>query len=141
MGFFQNKTVTLFNRYFDAVTEEEIWYPTLFDHADLVENRKTVVSQKEKEKTDTVMLYIDEENLPKQYLETKAWAALPLEERGKYFTLTLAEDFFVKGDCTGIEIPEKDFYEWIRKRKDGVYKVIDINRYEDILPHFEIGGS
>lgn len=37
MGFFDNKTVTLFNRSFNAETEEETYYPTLLEGVDLVE--------------------------------------------------------------------------------------------------------
>ena len=39
MGFFDNKTVTLFNRSFNAETEEETYYPTLLEGVDLVETK------------------------------------------------------------------------------------------------------
>lgn len=138
--FFNTKTVTLFNRSYNAKTEQESYYMTVLDRADLVINRKTAVSKDGKEKADAVTLYLDMDDFPKIYLEPKAWAALPEEEKKKYLTFTPAEDFFIKGSCTGATLPEKDLYNWARKNMDHVYKITDIRRYEDILPHFEVGG-
>lgn len=140
MMFFNTKTVTLFNRYYNAGTELERYYMTVFDRADLVVNRKTAVSKDGKEKADAVTLYVDYADLPKPYLDPKEWAALPEEKKDKYFTFTPAEDFFIKGDCTRSNLPETELYDWARKNMDHVYKVVSINRYEDILPHFEVGG-
>ena len=113
---------------------------TVFDRADLVVNRKTSVSKDGKEKADAVTLYVDYADLPKPYLDSKEWAALPEEKKDKYFTFTPAEDFFIKGDYTRSDFPETGLYDWARKNMDHVYKVVSINRYEDILPHFEVGG-
>lgn len=140
MGFFNTKTVTLFNRHYDASTEQERYYRTVLDRADLVVNRKTAVSTDGKEKADAVTLYLEYEDLPKTYLDPKEWQALPDDQKEKYMTFTPAEDFFIKGSCTGATLPETNLYDWMRKNRDDVYKVIGIKRYEDILPHFEVGG-
>lgn len=55
-------------------------------------------------------------------------------------TFNPAQDFFIKGDQTAVDLPETDAYEWMRNNFDDVYKVTNIDKYEDILPHFEVGG-
>ena len=62
------------------------------------------------------------------------------EEKQKYFTFVPAEDFFVKGDCTGATLPENGAFQWMQDNYDDCYKVTTIDKYEDILPHFEVGG-
>ena len=39
MGFFDNKTVTLFNRSYNGETEKETYYPTLLEGVDLGNQR------------------------------------------------------------------------------------------------------
>ena len=115
MGFFDNKTVTLFNRSFNAETEEEKYYTTLLEGVDLVETKGANVSKSGMDSADAVKLYIDFANLGKTlkpYLPPKAWDVLP----------------------------EESAYEWMHENFDDVYKVTTIDKYEDILPHFEVGG-
>lgn len=143
MGFFDNKTVTLFNRSFNAETEEEKYYTTLLEGVDLVETKGANVSKSGMDSADAVKLYIDFANLGKMvkpYLPPKTWDALPEEEKQNYITFHSTEDFFVKGDRTDVELPEESAYEWMHENFDDVYKVTTIDKYEDILPHFEVGG-
>lgn len=140
MGFFDNKTVTLFNRSFNAETEEETYYPTLLEGVDLVETKGANVSKSGMDSADAAKLYIDFANMAKQYLSPKAWDALPEEEKQDYITFHSTEDFFVKGDRSDVELPEEYVYEWMYENFDDVYKVTTVDKYEDILPHFEVGG-
>ena len=140
MGFFDNKTVTLFNRSFNAETEEETYYSTLLEGVDLVETKGTNVSKSGMDSADAAKLYIDLANLKKPYIEPKAWAELPAEEKENHITFTPTVDFFVKGNCTGATLPESEAYQWMVENYDDVYKVTTIDKYEDILPHFEVGG-
>ena len=140
MGFFDNKVITLFNCWIDPGTEEEKYYRTVLEHVDLVETKGANVSKSGMESADAVKLYIDLENIVKQYLPPKKWEALPEDQKSGYFTLTPAQDFFVKGNCTGATLPEEQLYEWMRNNFDDVYKVTTVDKYEDILPHFEVGG-
>lgn len=140
MGFFDNKTVTLFNRFVNPETEEEKYYPTLLEGVDLVETKGANVSKSGMDSADAVKLYIDFANVVKQYLPPKAWDALPEEEKQNYITFHPTEDFFVKGDHTDVELPEESAYEWMHENFDDVYKVTTVDKYEDILPHFEVGG-
>mgnify|MGYP006981940041 FL=1 len=39
-----------------------------------------------------------------------------------------------------MELPESSAYEWARDNMDAVYKVTTVDKYEDIMPHFEVGG-
>lgn len=140
MGFFDNKTVTLFNRSFNPESEEEKYYPTLLEGVDLVETKGANVSKSGMDSADAVKLYIDFANMAKQYLSPKAWDALPDEEKQDYITFHPTEDFFVKGDRSDVELPEEYAYEWMYENFDDVYKVTTVDKYEDILPHFEVGG-
>lgn len=143
MGFFDNKTVTLFNRSVNPETEEERYYPTLLEGVDLVETKGANVSKSGMDSADAVKLYIDFANLGKTlkpYLPPKAWDVLPEEEKQNYITFHSTEDFFVKGDRTDVELPEENAYEWMHETFDDVYKVTTVDKYEDILPHFEVGG-
>lgn len=140
MGFFDNKTVTLFNRSFNAETEEETYYPTLLENVDLVETKGANVSKSGMDSADAAKLYIDLSKMPKPYIEPKAWAALSEEEKPNYITFTPAEDFFIKGNHTDVVLPENDVYQWLLDNCDDCYKVTTIDKYEDILPHFEVGG-
>ena len=140
MGLFYNNTVTLFNRSFNAETEEEKYYPTLLERVNLIETKGANVSKSGMDSADAATLFIDLENMAKPYIEPKAWAELPEEEKSKYITFAPAEDFFVKGSCTGATLPENSAYEWMRDNFDSVYKVTHVDRYENIMKHLEVGG-
>ena len=140
MGFFDNKTVTLFNRSFNAETEEETYYPTLLEGVDLVETKGANVAKSGMDSADAAKLFVCIGDVNKTYMEPKAWDALTEDEKKNYITFHSTEDFFVKGDQTAVDLPETDAYEWMRNNFDDVYKVTNIDKYEDILPHFEVGG-
>jgi hypothetical protein len=140
MGFFDNKTVTLFNRSFNAETEEETYYPTLLEGVDLVETKGANVSKSGMNSADAAKLFVCIGDVNKTYMEPKAWDALTEDEKKNYITFHSTEDFFVKGDQAAGDLPETDAYEWMRNNFDDVYKVTNIDKYEDILPHFEVGG-
>ena len=140
MGFFDNKAVTLFNRSFNAETEDETYYPTLLEGVDLVETKGANVSKSGMDSADAAKLFVCIDDVNKTYMEPKAWDALTEDEKKNYITFHSTEDFFVKGDQTAVDLPETDAYEWMRNNFDDVYKVTNIDKYEDILPHFEIGG-
>ena len=140
MGFFDNKTVTLFNRSFNAETEEETYYPTLLEGVDLVETKGANVSKSGMNSADAAKLFVCIGDVNKTYMEPKAWDALTEDEKKNYITFHSTEVFFVKGDQAAVDLPETDAYEWMRNNFDDVYKVTNIDKYEDILPHFEVGG-
>ena len=143
MGFFDNKTVTLFNRSFNAETEEETYYPTLLEGVDLVETKGANVFKSGMDSADAAKLFVciaDVGKTIKPYLPPKEWKALPEEEKPNYITFTPAEDFFIKGDHTDAALPENDVYQWLLDNCDDCYRVTTIDKYEDILPHFEVGG-
>ena len=140
MGLGFNKTVTLFNRSFNAETEEETYYPTLLEGVDLVETKGANVTKSGMDSADAVKLFVDLGKIPKPYMEPKAWDALPDDEKPNYITFHPTDDFFIKGDHTDLEIPESEAYGWAHDNLDSVYKVTTVDRYEDIMPHFEVGG-
>lgn len=143
MGFFDNKTVTLFNRSFDPVTEKEKYYPTFLENVDLVETKGANVSKSGMDSADAATLYVDFQvidKMEKQYIEPKEWESLSDDEKKAYITFVSGEDFFVKGDHMDVVLPENGAYEWMHNHYDGVYRVSNVDKYEDVLPHFEVGG-
>ena len=89
---------------------------------------------------DAAKLFIDLGELSKKYMDPKAWDALPETEKPNYITFHPTDDFFIKGDQTSLELPESCVYEWAHDSMDSVYKVTTVDKYEDIMPHFEVGG-
>lgn len=140
MGFFDNKTVTIFNRSFNAETEEETYYPTLLEGVDLVETKGANVSKSGMDSADAVKLYVDFGNIAKPYLPPKEWENMPDKCKQHFLTFNPAQDFFIKGDHTDLELPESEAYGWAHDNLDSVYKVTTVDKYEDVMPHFEVGG-
>lgn len=142
-GLFYNDTVTLFNHFYDPDADLEIYYPTLLEHVNLVETKGANVSKSGMDSADAAKLFVDFVDLNKMgktYMESKAWDALPGAEKLHHITFHPAEDFFIKGDHAALELPESSGYEWARDNMDAVYKVTTVDKYEDIMPHFEVGG-
>lgn len=139
MGFFDNKIVTIFNRFFNPETEEEKYYPTVLDSVDIVETRGANITNSGMNSADAVKLYVDFDNLTKPYIAPKEWDALPEDIKTDYITFHPDEDFFVRGDHTN-ELQSERVYEWFRDNVDSVYKISTVDKYEDVLPHFEVGG-
>lgn len=140
LGLFYNDTVTVFNRYMNPDSGADEFYPTLLANVNLVETKGANVTKSGMDSADAAKLFVDPLTLKKAYIEPKIWDALPDEEKTNYITFHPADDFFVKGDQTALELPESGAYEWVHDNMDSVYKVTTIDRYEDIMPHFEIGG-
>ena len=139
--FWDNKVVTLFNRAFDPKTEEEKYYLTVLDKADLVEKNSVTASKSGQDKAATATLYIDYKNLPKPYKDPRVWEKLSAEEKEQCLTFSPEKDFFVKGNCTGATLPDSSVYEYFRDHYYGTYRITSVDNYEDVLPHFEIGGK
>ena len=137
---FYNKTVTLFNRSFNAETEEEKYFPTLLENVNLVETKGANISKSGMESADAATLYVSLDNMAKPYIEPKEWAELPEEEKANYITFTPTDDFYVSGDHNGTELPESNAYEYMLDNFDSVYKVTHIDKYTDVMPHLEVGG-
>ena len=137
---FYDKTVTLFNRSFNAETEEEKYFPTLLENVNLVETKGANISKSGMESADAATLFVSLENMEKPYIEPKAWAELPEEEKANCITFTPTDDFYVSGDKTSISLPESNVYEYMLDNFDSVYKVTHIDKYTDVIPHLEVGG-
>lgn len=137
MGFFfDNKVVTVFNRFYDG---KEHWYPTLLEGVDLVISQGANVSKSGMADADVAKLYVDDSDLPKRYLPPIEYGKQ--EHPEEYITFNSAKDFFVEGDATSQDTEVANFFDYMRKTYDNVFKVTTADRYEDILPHFEIGGK
>lgn len=137
---FYNDTVTLFNHFYDPDTDETKYYPTLLENVNLVETKGANVTKSGLDSADAAKLFIDLGELSKKYMDPKAWDVLPETEKPNYITFHPTDDFFIKGDQTSLELPESCVYEWAHDSMDSVYKVTTVDKYEDIMPHFEVGG-
>ena len=135
--FWDNKTVTLFNRFYDGT--KECWYPTLLSGVDLVVTNIINIKQGNKADADTAKLYVDDAVLQKRYLAPLVYARQ--EHPEEYMTFTEGKDYFVEGDATSQDTDKANFFEYMRKQYDNIFKVASVARYEDVLPHFEVGGK
>lgn len=140
---FYNKTVTVYNRYIDDLTDKEIWYPTVLQNVHLLINKGANVSKSGTDSADAAKLFIKAAFLPpdsKTYCMPKEWQRLSEEEKQKYFTFTSADDFFVEGNTTVEEVLEEDFFSYMKQKYDNCFKITNADKY-DLIPHFEVGGA
>ena len=141
MGLFDGKKVTIYNKYMDSTTGYEIWLPTLIENVDYTATQGANITKSGLSTADAVTVFINYSALPKPYKTPKEWQALTAEDKAKYVTFTQGTDFFIFGDSTSNVITTKGFFSDMQKRYSNCYKVTTVDRYDDILPHFEIGGK
>ena len=141
MGLFDGKKVTIYNKYMDSITGYEIWLPTLIENVDYTATQGANITKSGLSTADAVTVFINYSALPKPYKTPKEWQALTSEDKAKYVTFTQGTDFFIFGDSTSNVITTKGFFSDMQKRYSDCYKVTTVDRYDDILPHFEIGGK
>lgn len=141
MGLFDGKKVTVYNKYMDAITGYEIWLPTLIENVDYTATQGANITKSGLSTADAVTVFINYSALPKPYKTPKEWQALTAEDKAKYVTFAQGTDFFIFGDSTSNVITTKGFFSDMQKRYSDCYKVTTVDRYDDILPHFEIGGK
>lgn len=141
MGLFYNNTVTLYNRWYDSVLDQENWIPTVLTDCNLIITKGANISKSGLENADTASLRVREGCTDKTYLNPKEWEALTAADKENYYTFTSGEDFFVEGDTTSETILSDDFYQYMKKNKDNVFRVTNADRYTDVMPHFEVGGN
>ena len=144
MGFFNNKTITLYNRHIEKDSGYEVYIPTVLNNVNLVETQGANISTSGMSDADSAKLYIDIlsiENNVKRYVSPKEYSRLSSDDMQETFTFTKGEDFFVKGDTSAQPISKSSFYEYMKSHFDGVYKITTVDVYPDVLPHYEIGGK
>lgn len=141
MGLFDGKKVTIYNKYMDSITGYEIWLPTLIENVDYTATQGANITKSGLSTADAVTVFINYSALPRPYKTPKEWQALTAEDKAKYVTFTQGTDFFIFGDSTSNVITTKGFFSDMQKRYSDCYKVTTVDRYDDILPHFEIGGK
>lgn len=128
-------TITLYNSYYDKTEEEDIYYSTVIENVEVQKNQGANITNSGITSSDAVKVFIDVINLPKAYLRPKEWASQA--DKTQSFTLKPNEnDFFIVGNIVD---STKD-YEQMRRQYDDVYKITTVDVYDEVLPHFEVGG-
>ena len=140
MVLFGNKVVTVFNKHFDAITEEETWIPTVLNNVNLSITRGANVEKTGLESADTCKLFVDSTATEKSYIAPIEWNKKTFDEKSNFYTFG-NEDFFVEGDLSEVTILDSNFLEWMMSHYDNVFRVTTIDRYVDVLPHLEVGGK
>lgn len=141
---FYDDTVTLYNGYTDGLTDVEVWLPTLFTGETAVNlsiTKGANITESGMNDADTAKMHVKYSALPKPYMDPIEWQKLPSADKPKYFTFTETQDFFVKGDTTAVPILSEGFYDYMKSHYDNVFKITTVDRYDHVMPHYEIGGN
>lgn len=150
------KTVTIFNYYESATTEEAYWYPHVLSGVDLNTDRGAILKKYGQESTDNAELHIKVTIINgKEYVSNNnhvlvPW--LPPKEWKKQTNDLLAESitfspdcFFWQGEWTGGIVTDSDyrngFYQHMNSNKDNVFKITSVGGPYTVIPHFEILGK
>lgn len=138
---FGNKTVTVYNRHYDTLTETEIWIPTLLEKVNLVLTKGANISQSGVENSDSAKVFVDVDEQSKPYVKPKEWNNSTLDRKKETFTFQPETDFFVEGDTAGVPVLEDGFFEHMQKHFDNVFHVSTVDEYKDVMKHLEVGGK
>lgn len=148
-------TITLFNRYSSSLGV--LWYPTVLQGVNLNTDKANITSKYGTDTTATATVHIRYDVFDgnkyvenKAYLPPKAWEQQVNDMLSETITFTPGSnfDFFVVGSMfADAEEPIKDssympggFYDYMRKRLDGVYAIEAVSGPFSLIPHFEILG-
>ena len=165
MGFFDNKTITVYNKYTDTITEstcnlgecylpadlpaheraryseKEIWLPTVITEIDYTATQGANITKSGLSTADAVTVFINYSALKKPYKSPNEWQSLTSAEKALNVTFSQGIDFFVFGDTSSVTILATGFFAYMQKHYSDCYKITTVDRYEDVMPHFEIGGK
>lgn len=128
-------TIILYNSFLNKSTGDYDYYATVFENVEFQKNQGANITNTGLNTADKAKLFIKASNIPKAYLKPKEWQKS--SDKSQSFTLTPNDnDFFVVGN---IVIAGKD-YEDMNKLYDDVYKITTVDIYDEVIPHFEVGG-
>ena len=168
MGFFDNKTITVYNKYTDTISEKEIWLPTVITGIDYTATQGANITKSGLSTADAVTVFINYSALKKPYKSPNEWQSLASAEKALNVTFSQGIDFFVFGDTSweigyfnlatestcnlgecylpadlsdSVTILATRFFAYMQKHYSDCYKITTMDRYDDVMPHFEIGGK
>ena len=93
-----DKTITIYNKYEDPITQYVKWYKNILDNCFLQSAKTQISSGQITYNTDTNIVRIPENNNFKDYAE---WINIPNTEQGNYFTLHQG-DIIIKGEVEDV---------------------------------------
>lgn len=149
-------TVTIFNYYESATTEEAYWYPHVLSGVDLNTDRGAILKKYGQESTDNAELHIrvnflnekehvsDKNHVMIPWLSPKAWKNQTNDLLAETITFS-PECFFWQGEWAGGVVADSDyrngFYQYMNSNKDNVFKITSVGGPYTVIPHFEILGK
>ncbi|MFA6867423.1 MAG: DUF6751 family protein [Clostridia bacterium] len=100
---FKNSDITIYNKYYDAITGYDKYQRTVIKDVDWQGKRNATVSDKGLLMADSILIFIDKLD---NYISPKQFAKLTVDEKINYFTLAMG-DKIVKGvidfEVTGVK--------------------------------------
>lgn len=143
-----DKTVTVFNRYENAMMDAVTWYPHVFHNVDLIIDQAANREKTGLENADKAKLHIKHMNrsingIP--CLSPKAWENQINDDLSKTVTFHEGVDFFIEGAYDDLLPIDDDsyregFFNFMNKTRDNVFRITSCGIY-DLIPHIEIGGA
>ncbi|AUN11573.1 DUF6751 family protein [Clostridium botulinum] len=131
---FKNADITIYNRYYDFVSDTDKYQRTVIKGVNWQSKRNGTVSDKGLLFADSTLIFIDKLD---NYVSPKKFLKLSNEERPNYFTFAPG-DKIVKGEVN-FEITGIKPYR-ITDLESEFDDVIDIKSVNPLSNHFEVEG-
>ena len=162
-------TVTVFNAYESRTTKQTLWYPHILTGVDIVTDKGQMLRQYGPDSTDAAELHVayaeaddkkiivngwtgepmlNEKGDPLPWLPPKEWARQVNDLLGGSITFK-SEDFFWLGEWDGGVVNDEDyiamryanFYDYMNRNYDYVFRITSVGGPYTVIPHFEIRGA
>lgn len=131
---FKNADITIYNRYYDLVSDIDMYQRTVIKGVNWQSKRNGTVNDKGLLLADSTLIFVDKLD---NYISHKRFAKLQPLEREKYFTFAPG-DKIVKGEVEFEIIGFKPYS--IADLENEFDDVIDIKSVNELSGHFEVEG-
>lgn len=131
---FKNADITIYNRYYDLVSDIDMYQRTVIKGVNWQSKRNGTVNDKGLLLADSTLIFVDKLD---NYISHKRFAKLQPLEREKYFTFAPG-DKIVKGEVEFEIIGVKPYS--IADLENEFDDVIDIKSVNELSGHFEVEG-
>lgn len=161
--------VTVFNAYESRTTKQTLWYPHILTGVSIVTDKGQMLRQYGPDSTDAAELHVffetvDEKDViiekdtgkqvlnslgePLLYIPPKDWKKQVNELLGNTITFK-PDDFFWWGEWDGGVVNDEDyiamryanFYDYMNRNYDYVFRITSVGGPYTVIKHFEIRGA